>query len=100
MNLSVRFSSTAERQLRQIDEYISQQADENTAAAFVGKIIDACRSLTHFPKRGRLWPAAGRGVRLHVYRGPVAIGYRVSRHEIQILVLLYGGQDLARALKR
>jgi len=96
----VTFRPAAERDLFRLYEYIAKQGSTERAAAFVGRIEEACLSLRISPERGTRREDIRRGLRVVGFEHRVAIVFQVGRTEVVIVRILYAGQDYERALRR
>ena len=98
MRYLVRFTSRAEEQLDELDEYLSQRFSERSAAGFVDGIIAYCESLTTIPLRGIRRDDIRPGLRVTNYRKRVTIAFEVDDNCVNILGVFYGGQDYEATL--
>jgi len=89
----VLFSSQAQTQLAEMEDYIAEAASPAIAAAYVGSIIDYCRSLSVFPYRGTPRSDIRDGLRITNYRNRTVIAFSVDDSAVQILGIFHGGQD-------
>jgi toxin ParE1/3/4 len=92
----IKFSAAAIRQLRNIRRYIAQRSHPDTAHAYVAGITAQCRKFGDMPGIGTPRDDLIPGLRTFVFRRRVVIAYASSENEIEIALILYGGQDLER----
>lgn len=70
------------------------------AERYTSAVIETCEGLTLFPLRGLSREDIRPGLRVTHHRGRTVIAYAVDQESrrVSILEVLYGGQDLERAL--
>lgn len=95
----VTFRPAAERDLFRLYDYITQEGSTERAAAFVGRIEQACLALRISPERGTRRDDIRPGLRVIGFERRVAIVFQVRRTEVVIVRILYAGQDYERALR-
>jgi toxin ParE1/3/4 len=97
---SVVYSPEAQQDLRSIFDYIRDESSVDRAADFVRRIQAACDDLALFPHRGTARDDLPEGVRVIGYAKRVSIAFRVDQDRVTIARVLYGGRDLASALRQ
>lgn len=95
--LQVSFSPDAEKNLEQIEEYITDNGSAEVAEKVVDEIVDRCGDLSDMPRSGRARGEIGQGVR-SATSGAYVIYYRVHAEKVEILRVWHGSRDYA-ALK-
>jgi toxin ParE1/3/4 len=88
----VRLSDHAEDDLAAIWASLAE-ASPDVATAFILKLRDRCRSLSHFPRRGVARPKLGFDIRVLRF-GNYLIFYRVEAGGIVIARVLHGSRDI------
>lgn len=94
MNYTVVFDEASERDLAEIYDYLLSEAGERTADRYTGQIIDYCKSLEIFPKRGTSRDEIAPGLRQVGYRRRATIIFRVKDTEIVILRVFNHGRNI------
>lgn len=84
--------------LKDIFDYIELHSPAN-AARYVEKIEAFCMKLEHFPERGTRRDDLRPGVRILGFRHRISIAFVVLDDRVEIVRVLYGGRDLAKALE-
>jgi toxin ParE1/3/4 len=95
----VSFRPQAQADLFALYEYIAAQADIEIAGGYIDRIEAACFRLASFPERGRKRDDIRPGIRIVGFEGRASIVFQVLAAEVVIVRILYGGQDLERALR-
>jgi toxin ParE1/3/4 len=90
-------SGAAEAQLDALHAYISEQAGEFRADAFISRVVSFFNSLAIFSERGTRRDDLRPGVRVIGYRRRAAIAFTVEPDAVVILGIYYGGQDYEAA---
>ena len=99
MKYEVEFRPLAEADLFNIYRYIAQRSGIDAAGIYVERIGEACQALEFSPKRGTRRDDLSRGIRIIGFERRIAIAFRVIGRRVEIVRVLYGGRDLASALK-
>ncbi|MDR2213726.1 MAG: type II toxin-antitoxin system RelE/ParE family toxin, partial [Pseudomonadales bacterium] len=68
MSFHVNFSIRAQRQLREIEQYITRAGSPASAARFVDAVVDYCDGLQTFPHRGTRHDEIHPGLRIIGFR--------------------------------
>jgi toxin ParE1/3/4 len=97
---SVSFRPGAERDLRELDDYIAEQAGHTVADGYIERIEGLCHSLETHPLRGRARNEIKPGIRTFAFERGATIVYRVLKSEVLIIRIFYGGRDFERLLGR
>jgi toxin ParE1/3/4 len=87
------YSPRAERQLRDLYDYIAQVSGRERANAFVGSITDYCEGLAASPYRGTKRDDLRQGMRTLGFRRRVTILFSVRERVVEILGVFYGGRS-------
>lgn len=98
MNYSVVFAPEAQAQLVAIYRYIATNATSPIAERYTDAIVAYCEGLTTFPERSILRDDIRPGLRITNFKGRTVIAYAIHDQTIEILGILYGGQDFAAIL--
>lgn len=94
----ITFRPTAIADLDRLYDYVAAQSGTAVAGSYIDRIEAVCLGLEHFPNRGIRRDDIQRGLRILGFERRVAIAFRVTRTEVVIIGVVYGGQDLMRAL--
>lgn len=92
--LEVSFSPNAERNLEEIEDYIAENSNADTAARVVDQIVDRCEELAGMPRAGKARDEIAAGVR-SATSGMYVIYYRIHKEKIEILRVWHGARDNA-----
>jgi toxin ParE1/3/4 len=87
------FTPLAERQLDSLHRYISQQASERLADAYVARIVTFCQNLNTFPLRGAVRDDLLPGLRTIGFERRATVAFMVTADAVLIEGVYYGGQD-------
>jgi toxin ParE1/3/4 len=96
----VNFRPMAEADLFALYEYIADEAGHAVASAYIDRIEDACLALQTFPERGTRRDDIRPGLRTIGVEKRVTIAFQVSKSDVTILRIFYGGRDYERSLRR
>ena len=99
MKRQVIFAEKAKRDLRELHRYISENDDPRRADGYLDRIEVWCRSLDTFPERGEDLGDVRRGLRKAGFERRISILFAVKPRHVYVLRVVYGGQDIGRALK-
>lgn len=99
MPLSVRLSPRATAELKGIAGWITEQADSETAVAYVTRVREACLAISDRPSGGTPRDAIGPGLRSVTFERRLLIFYRVGRSEIVIVRIIHGSRDLKKVFR-
>lgn len=94
MPLNLRLSPRATTDLKGIAGWITEQADPETALAYVARVRDACLANADRPNGGTPRGAVGAGLRSVTFERRLRIFYRVGRTEIVIVRVIHGSRAL------
>ncbi len=100
MKRSVVYSRRAEADFVSIFRYIAMKSGYERAQAYTARIRTFCLSLDTFPERGESWQQVASGLRVAGFERRVSIAFRVTKDQVTIVRVLYGGRDLNRALEQ
>lgn len=92
--LDVSFAPNAERNLEQIEDYITDNSNADAAAKVVDQIVDRCEELATMPRSGKAREEIAPGVR-SATSGMYVIYYRIHSNKIEILRVWHGARDNA-----
>jgi toxin ParE1/3/4 len=98
--VKISFRPLAEADLLGLYNYIARESGSDVAGTYIDRIEAACLALQRFPKRGTRRDDIRPGLRTIGFEHRATIVFRVMRAEVVIVRVLYGGQDLDRALRR
>ena len=90
---AVRYAERAIEQLEEIGVYVAECSSEQIADRFIDGIVDACETLSMFPKRGVRRDDLRPGLRILGYRRRVSVAFEVEGDRVNILGVYYGGQN-------
>lgn len=97
------FTPEAERQLNEIDDWITKVASAHIARRFVSAILDHVDGILVFPLAGRPRDDVRPGMRTSTFKRRTLVAYEVDESSgelvVNILGLLHGGQDWEAALR-
>ena len=96
--LRVTFRPQAEADLRELYDFIAEDAGTGIAGAYIERIEAACLGLETFPLRGRARDGIRPGIRSLGFERLATIVYRVLKSEVVIIRIFYGGHDFERLL--
>jgi toxin ParE1/3/4 len=91
--VEVIFTPLAERHLDRLHQYITSHASEERADAYLGRLVDFCKSLTIFPMRGTTRHDLLPGLRVTGFERRVTIAFVVTDAAVLIEGIFYGGRD-------
>lgn len=98
----ITFTPEAERQLNEIDDWITASASAAVASRFVAAILDHIDGIATFPLAGRARDDVRSGMRTTTFRKRTVIAYVVDgepdERAVSILGVFHGGQDWEGAL--
>lgn len=96
----VSFRPAAITDLDELFVYIANHSSWEIADSYLARIESLCLSLRTFPIRGAAVPGRISGLRITGFEHRASILFRVGESEVEVLRILYGGQDLGPALER
>jgi plasmid stabilization system protein ParE len=98
----INFTPEAERQLNELDDWITKMASADIAQRFVSAILDHIDGIQVFPLAGRARDDVRPGMRTSTFKKRTLIAYQVDESSgelvVNILGLFHGGQDWEAAL--
>ncbi|MBB4640855.1 type II toxin-antitoxin system RelE/ParE family toxin [Rhizorhapis suberifaciens] len=89
-------SEQAIEDITSIGRWITDEADLETAIAYVSRIEAFCLKLCDFPRRGALRDDLMVGVRTVSFERRVVVAYRIDGRTVSILRAVSGARDVAR----
>lgn len=94
---TVTFTPQARNDLHNIGDWIAERAGADVAQSYIERLEDYCFGFELAGERGQRRDDLRPGLRVIGFERRVAITFTVSKHEVVILRLHYGGQkwDLA-----
>lgn len=94
------YAPEATDQLEELYRYIAERSSPAVAEHYTSTVIETCEGLALFPLRGVSREDIRPGLRVTHHRGRAVIAYAVNRNSRMVFILgvLYGGQDVERAL--
>jgi toxin ParE1/3/4 len=87
------FTPSAERQIDRLHTYITDNASESRADAYIARIVTFCSGLGTFPLRGQQRDDLLPGLRTTGFERRVTIAFLVTIDAVLIEGVFYGGQD-------
>jgi toxin ParE1/3/4 len=93
----VQFSAAAQLDLLEIGDYIARD-NPDRAVSFVDEIAARCRTLSEFPRKGRLHRSLRREARILAYRGYLIV-YREHEDRVTIERVWHGARDILSLLQ-
>lgn len=97
MTHKVVFRPSALRDIDGIYDWIADNSDAETAAAYVRRLRTACLALADFPHRGTRRDDLVQGLRTISFEGRATIAYLAAGRQVRILRILHRGRDLGLA---
>ena len=97
MTLKVAFNESAWRDYDEIYAWIADNADDDTANAYLSRLLDFCATLTHFPRRGTRRDDLATGIRTVVFQNKTLVAYQANSDEVRIVRIFHQGRDPGRA---
>ena len=97
---AVGFRPRAEADLFELYDHIAAESGRAVAGNYIDRIEAACMALAHFPKRGTQRHDIRPGLRTIGFERRATIVFQVTKDEVVIVRIFYGGQDYERPLAR
>jgi len=97
--LEVSFRPLAAADLFGLYQYIAAESGLAVAGAYIDRIETACMALETFPERGTRRDDIRPGLRTMGFERRATIVFQVTRADVVIVRIFYGGQDFERALR-
>lgn len=98
----INFTPEAERQLNELDDWITKAASADIARRFVAAVLDHIDGILVFPLAGRARDDVRPGTRTTTFRKRTFVAYEVDESSgelvVNILGVFHGGQDWESAL--
>ncbi len=98
----IHYSPEAERQLNELDEWITEKASADVARRFVSAILDHIDGILVFPLAGRPRDDVRLGMRTITFKKRTLLAYEVDESSgelvVNVLGVFHGGQDWETAL--
>jgi toxin ParE1/3/4 len=98
----ISFTPEAERQLNELDDWITKAASAEIARRFVSAIFDHIDGILVFPLAGRARDDVRPGMRTSTFKKRTLVAYEVDESSgelvVNILGLFHGGQEWQAAL--
>ena len=91
--MQVVFTRRAEQHIDTLHAYITEQASEDRADGYIGRIVAFCQGLATFPLRGTARDDLLPGLRTTGFERRVTIAFVVTADAVLIEGIFYGGQD-------
>jgi len=82
----------AQRDLDQLQRYLSDRFSPTNAEKYVRRLIAACKSIGLAPHRGTQRDDLRPGLRVIGFERRVAISFETKENAVYILAILYGGR--------
>ncbi|MBN2970923.1 type II toxin-antitoxin system RelE/ParE family toxin [Roseomonas aeriglobus] len=87
--------STAEADIQQIADWVSDQADPATALRYVARLRAFIDKLQHFPRRGPVRSIMSVDVRTVTFERRIIIAYHVDANDVIVIRVFSGQRDLS-----
>jgi toxin ParE1/3/4 len=97
--LTVVFSSLANKQLLEIQDYIAEKSHPDIALNYVQKLHAFCVAIGQHPNVGVEREKRLPGVRFLGYKRRATIAFKIYGSSIMIIGIFHGGQDLTTRLR-
>jgi len=94
------YLASAEADLDEIYDWLSEASDAGRAFAYVERIQTACESLAHFSDRGTPRDDLEPRLRGTAFERRATIYYRVVGRTVEIVRVLHAGRSAAEAFSR
>ena len=95
MTHEVIFAPEALADLFDLYDTIAADAGAGRAQSYTDRIVAACRNLVMFPERGTRRDDLRPGLRTTTYRRRVTIAYHITKTQVIVDRILYGGRNLS-----
>ena len=95
----VTFRPQAETDLFELYRYIAEDAGHEVAGRYIDRIEATCLALETFPKRGTPRDDDRPGLRTKGFERRAMILFHVTKAEVTIVRILYGGREYEGALQ-
>jgi toxin ParE1/3/4 len=93
------FRPLAEADLFGLYRYVTEETGPDVAGGWIDRIEAACMALATFPERGTRRDDIRPGLRTIGFERRATIVFQVTRTEVVIVPIFYGGQDYERVLR-
>jgi toxin ParE1/3/4 len=93
------FGPLAQRDLLNLEDYITAQSGTFVTTRYIDRLTAACLSLSTFPHRGTRRDDLRPGLRVVGFERRATIVFRVYEHHVEIVRVSYGGRDYAQDLR-
>lgn len=104
MTGGINFTPEAERQLNNLDDWITKRASADVAQRFVSAILDHIETIPAFPYAGRARDDIRAGMRTTTFKNRTLVAYEVDESSgelvVNVLGVFHGGQNWEAALAR
>ena len=94
------FSPEARADIVELYDYIAEASGAARALDYVERIERKCLNLAMFPQRGRSRSDVREGLRVIGFERSANIAFVIDERTVTILRILYGGQDIRRAVSK
>jgi toxin ParE1/3/4 len=94
VNYELIFSSDAQADLDDIEQYLSLRFSERNAETYIKRIVAKCRSLALAPYRGTQRDDVRPGLRATGFERRVTILFQIQPGRVIVLGIFYGGRSL------
>lgn len=95
--LEIVYLPGAEADLLSIYDWLAGRSDPSHAVGYIDRIQTTCEGLAYFASRGTPHDELEVGLRSIPFERRATIYYRVSDEAVEIVRILYAGQDSQRA---
>jgi toxin ParE1/3/4 len=94
VNYELIFSSDAQTDLDDIEQYLAHRFSERNAAMYVQRIVGKCKSLALAPYCGTQRDDVRPGLRTAGFERRVTILFQIQPGKVVVLGIFYGGRSL------
>ena len=91
MAYPVKFSKTADRQLVELQSYLTRRFYRTNVERYMERLVAECMSLGESPHRGSAREGVRPGIRVIGFERKAAIYFRLANEQVIILAIRYGG---------
>ena len=99
----INFTPEAERQLNELDDWITKAASTDIARRFVSAVLDHIDGIPVFPLSGRARDDVRPGMRTTTFKKRTLVAYEVDETAAELVVnivgVFHGGRDWETALR-
>lgn len=97
--MQVIFTPRAMRHVSSLHHYLTENASEQVADRFIGRIVTKCQALSDFPMRGSRRDDILAGLRILGVARRVVIAFMIMPDTVLIEGIFYGGRNYEAELR-